>query len=295
MTLARQDYDAKLTIKISTQSFVRSTRLVERKLMHIDDRKSNMSPLKNNMYEYNYTDSGVIVRSDVSFVKLEFLFQPIIDLKQRQVKHLEILSKVFSDSGELFYNETFFSEIDQEFIKMVALAQIKFCSDLKLHTPITVNITLSCLKDRFFLQSLLNERDVKFYIEITDIDCDVNCGRLQSSIRLLKRSGIGLLLDDYYHKNDTANISLGFIDWDYIKVDKSFLHHYCDDIDIINYLLRVISPYSKKGIILEGVETSFQHDVVKNLDVLVQGYFYSPPVSWTQLKRKMNIMNKEHV
>ena len=282
-------------MKISTQSFVRSTRLVDEKVMHIDDTENNINSLKNNMYEYNYTDSGVIVRSDASFVKLEFLFQPIIDLKQRQVRHLEILSKVLSDSGEICYNETFFSEIDQELIKMVALAQIKFCSDLKVHIPITVNITLSCLKDRFFLQSLLNERDVNFDIEITDIDCDVNCGRLQSSIRLLKRSGVGLLLDDYYHKNNVANISLGFIDWDYIKIDKSFLHHNCDDINTINYLLRVISPYAKKGIILEGVETSYQHDVVKNLNVLVQGYFYSPPVSWTQLKRKMNIMNKEHV
>ncbi|WP_261903685.1 EAL domain-containing protein [Vibrio fortis] len=282
-------------MKISTQSFVRSTRLVDEKVMHIDDTENNINSLKNNMYEYNYTDSGVIVRSDASFVELEFLFQPIIDLKQRQVRHLEILSKVLSDSGEICYNETFFSEIDQEFIKMVALAQIKFCSDLKVHIPITVNMTLSCLKDRFFLQSLLNERDVNFDIEITDIDCDVNCGRLQSSIRLLKRSGVGLLLDDYYHKNNVANISLGFIDWDYIKIDKSFLHHNCDDINTINYLLRVISPYAKKGIILEGVETSYQHDVVKNLNVLVQGYFYSPPVSWTQLKRKMNIMNKEHV
>ncbi|HHF0565134.1 TPA: diguanylate phosphodiesterase, partial [Vibrio antiquarius] len=89
--------------------------------------------------------------------------------------------------------------------------------------------------------------------------------------------------------------SLGFIDWDYIKVDKSFLHHNCDDINAIKYLLRVISPYAKKGIILEGVETSYQHDVVKNLDVLVQGYFYSPPISWAQLERKMNTTNKKHV
>ncbi|WP_237458092.1 EAL domain-containing protein [Vibrio parahaemolyticus] len=247
------------------------------------------------MYEYNYTDTGVIVRTDASFVKLDFLFQPIINLKQRKVKHLEILSKVLSDSGESLYNETFFSEIDQEFIKMVALAQIRFYSKLKVRIPITVNITLSCLKDSFFLQSLLNERDVNFDIEITDIDCDVNCGRLQSSIRLLKRSGVGLLLDDYYHRNNIANISLGFIDWDYIKVDKSFLHHNCDDINAIKYLLRVISPYAKKGIILEGVETSYQHDVVKNLDVLVQGYFYSPPISWAQLERKMNTTNKKHV
>ncbi|TON63872.1 diguanylate phosphodiesterase, partial [Vibrio parahaemolyticus] len=65
----------------------------------------------------------------------------------RKVKHLEILSKVLSDSGESLYNETFFSEIDQEFIKMVALAQIRFCSKLKVRIPITVNITLSCLKD----------------------------------------------------------------------------------------------------------------------------------------------------
>ncbi|MFV8462228.1 diguanylate phosphodiesterase, partial [Vibrio campbellii] len=67
------------------------------------------------------------------------------------------------------------------------------------------------------------------------------------------------------------------------------------DINTINYLLKVISPYAKRGIILEGVETSYQNDVVKNLDVLVQGYFYSPPVSWVQLKRKMNIINREHV
>ena len=121
----------------------------------MDYTENKISSLKNNMYEYNYTDSGFIVRRDASFVKLEFLFQPIIDLKHRQVRHLEILSKVLSDSGEICYNETFFSEIDQEFIKMVALAQIKFCSDLKVHIPITLNITLSCLKDSFFFAKSL--------------------------------------------------------------------------------------------------------------------------------------------
>ncbi|MGY5748907.1 EAL domain-containing protein [Vibrio antiquarius] len=261
----------------------------------MDDVENNISQLKNIMYKYNYTDSGIIVRSDTSFVKLDFLFQSIIDLKQRKIKYAEILSKVLSDSGEIFYNETFFSEIDQDFIKMIALAQVKFCSDLEIHIPVTVNVTLSCLKDRFFIQSLLNLRDVNLSIEITDIDCDVTCGRLQNSIRLLKRSGIGLLLDDYHHKNDVANMSLGYIDWDYIKVDKSFLHYNLDDINTIKYLLGIIYPYARKGIILEGIETSYQHDLMKNLDVLVQGYFYSSPVSWLQLKKLKKIKDKLHV
>lgn len=43
LILVRQDYDVLLIMKISTQSFVRSTRLVDGKVMHIDDTKNNIS------------------------------------------------------------------------------------------------------------------------------------------------------------------------------------------------------------------------------------------------------------
>ncbi len=60
------------------------------------------------MYNLSYNDDGITVRSKNSFVKLEFLFQPIIELKRKKIKYLEVLSRVLNDSGEIYQSETFF-------------------------------------------------------------------------------------------------------------------------------------------------------------------------------------------
>ncbi|MCZ4307459.1 EAL domain-containing protein [Vibrio atlanticus] len=241
------------------------------------------------MYNLSYNDDGITVRSKNSFVKLEFLFQPIIELKRKKIKYLEVLSRVLNDSGEIYQSETFFSDMDDEFIKIVALAQIKFCEANEINIPVTINLTLSCLKDKAFLYKIVDVKDVIFNIEITELNTDVNCSQLQANMRFLKQYGIGFLLDDYYHKKNGANLSLGFIDWDYIKIDKLFLYHNYEDSKSLTYLLSVISPYSKKGLILEGVETACQHDIVKDLNTLVQGYFYSYPMSWGKISKKFGI------
>lgn len=248
------------------------------------------------MYNLSYNDNGITVHSKNTFVKLEFLFQPIIELKNKEVKYLEVLSRVLNDSGEIYQSETFFPDMDDDFIKIVALAQIKFCGANKINTPVTINLTLSCLKDTAFLCNIVGIKDVVFNIEVTELNTDVNCRQLQANIRFLKRYGIELLLDDYYHKNNEANLSLGFIDWDYIKIDKLFLYHNYEDSKSLTYLLSVISPYSKKGLILEGVETACQHDIVKKLNTLVQGYFYSYPMNLKQLSKKFKVTKKsQHV
>lgn len=132
------------------------------------------------MYNLSYNDNGITVRSKNSFVKLEFLFQPIIELKCKKIKYLEVLSRVLNDSGEIYQSETFFSDMDDEFIKIVALAQIKFCEANEINIPVTINLTLSCLKDKAFLYEIVDVKDVIFNIEITELNTDVNCSQLQS-------------------------------------------------------------------------------------------------------------------
>ncbi len=245
------------------------------------------------MYEFKLKNNEITIYNDESFVQLEFLFQPILDLKTKKIKHLEVLSKVLSESGEVYHNEDFFSNADDEFIKLVSLYQLKYCSTKCIKTPLTINLTLSCLKDYFFLKEIIDIDNITFGIEITEINCDFNCSKIKNSFSLLKRHNIDLFLDDYYHKNDSANLSLGFVDWDYIKIDKSFLFYNFDDFSSLNHLMNVISPYAKKGLILEGVETNIQHNAVKNLDVSVQGFYYSPPKSWDEINKSFILKNKK--
>ncbi len=243
------------------------------------------------MLKLELNNNEITIYDSDAFIQLEFLFQPIVDLKTKKIKHLEILSKVLSESGETYNNEEFFSNADDEFIKLVSLHQLKYCSIKKIRVPVTINLTLSCLEDRSFLRKITELKEVNFGIEITEINCDLRSLRLNNNFKFLKRHNINLFLDDYFHKNDAANLTLGFIDWDYIKIDKSFLYYNFDDVRSLDHLMSVISPYANKYLILEGVETALQHEALRNFDVLVQGFYYSPPQSWDEIN-KLFLLNK---
>ncbi|WP_255202895.1 EAL domain-containing protein [Vibrio natriegens] len=176
--------------------------------------------------EYS-TCGGVTISNKNSYVTLEFLLQPIYLPK----------------SGETLNSESFFDNIDDEFVEKV------------------IN------------KSIYN----KFHIEINEISTSIKYSKILKNIKRLQKLGMFIVLDAYYEENIAAHLSLGLIEWDYIKIDRSFLLYNSGDDDCLKSLIFVLRPYCKHGLIIEGVETYFQNEYLKKYNILSQGYFYSRP------------------
>ncbi|EGQ9363315.1 EAL domain-containing protein, partial [Vibrio parahaemolyticus] len=232
------------------------------------------------MFTVEYSEGGrTTIRSERSYVTLEFLLQPIYFPKNGQTVYYEALSSVISDSGEHLNSEAFFETINDEFIKTVLLLQMEhFSQSNSISQDILLNVNLSSLKDDDFIESIIKRnKSNKYHIEVNEIDTPVRDVKILKNIKRLQKSGIYIILDDYYHENEIAHLSLGVIDWDYIKIDKSFLLYNSGNDDCLKALIFVISPYCKNGLIIEGVETYFQNEFVKKYNLLAQGYYYSRP------------------
>ncbi|TOO52966.1 diguanylate phosphodiesterase, partial [Vibrio parahaemolyticus] len=100
-------------------------------------------------------------------------------------------------------------------------------------------------------------------------------------------NNIEIWLDDYHRNNKLANMSLGKILWDRIKIDKSFLKH--ADQESIQALEYFLAPFCLHGLIFEGAEYIEHHKMLKTSHSLTQGYYYFRPSPINSLDSKPRV------
>jgi len=157
----------------------------------------------------------------------------------------------------------------------------------KFEQGITISINISPLFffEKDFIDVVINAvknsgiNPNKVILEITE-DIFINDFRtIQKIIARLKRFGIKISLDDF----GTGYSSLTYvkdIDFDEIKVDKSFIQGLLTDERVFS-LLKSIDQIAKAynySVVAEGVETKEQLDMVAEAGFdIVQGFIYSRP------------------
>ncbi|MCR9982442.1 EAL domain-containing protein [Vibrio alginolyticus] len=218
----------------------------------------------------------ISIENNDTYASFEFLLQPIYKPSSFEIVFYEVLSRVTSESGEIFNNESFFTSISNDFIKKISVRQINYFSKMELDVPFFINLTLSCLIDDEFIETIINFKCWKIGIEITEIDCPIN-DNLLKNIKKLQDNDAVISLDDYKINDYLASSTFGIIPWDYIKIDKEFLFLNTDNSMEVQSVLFTLSPFCNNGIIFEGVETSYQFDFMKKYDVYLQGFFLFPP------------------
>lgn len=209
---------------------------------------------------------------------IEYFAQPIYSPKNLKIACYEVLSKVYQDQDDILNSKMFYRANDSDMSKKVILKQVDYFSKKNLKKPFFINMALSNLEDNDFVEELQQRADRYFCIEISDLDCSIS-EKITANIKRLqnKGNGINFSLDHYHHHHENANFSLGVIEWDYIKIDKSFLYQNLENSMQIRSMIFVLSVFCKRSIILDGVETHFTLDVLKQHDVLVQGFYRFPP------------------
>ncbi|EHZ2493614.1 EAL domain-containing protein, partial [Vibrio vulnificus] len=136
-------------------------------------------------YSIHNNEDVFLVRNRNESIYIEFVLQAIYNPSSKEIKYYEILSRIISSSGENYNNEDFFENIDDTFLKMIAICQLKEAKRLSINKPISINLTLSCLLDTDFINELIDRKNIGLAIEINDINSNFDCDLLFENIKKL--------------------------------------------------------------------------------------------------------------
>ena len=154
---------------------------------------------------------------------------------------------------------------------------------------ISINLSLNEIENKSFVSNaikiLSNSKlgpnkislEIIERVKINDLD------KITTYITELKNSGFKIAIDDFGVEYSNLDV-IRKLDFDIIKVDKYFIDAICHDEvqrEIVLFINK-IACFTKKSIVLEGVEHINQHNMIKSINnenLYVQGYLYNRPMS----------------
>ena len=225
--------------------------------------------------------------------RFEPWFQPISDLKDRQIHHYEALARMRDANGEIILPGAFvdtaetlglITNIDRIIIKKTLRTQSILCKQGKV-LSFSVNLSGKDLEEKEFLEflkSAITETGVDprhLIFEITETAAVRNLDRAIKFIRELRSIGCCFSLDDF-GVGFTSFKYLQEMEVDYIKIDGSFirtLHKTQSDHIFVKAMADVARGMGIKTI-AEFVENGEIIKILKEYGVdYAQGYFIGKP------------------
>ncbi|PCD88299.1 EAL domain-containing protein [Vibrio mediterranei] len=237
--------------------------------------------------------SGVKIRSDSNkkdVLELEFVIQPILSSLENKVYAYEMLSRVSVNTifdSELTVEEIFFC-LDGEIIKQIALSQVDIAKKIERQLGkalISVNIPVNLLIDNGFVDHVISLSPSKLAIEIDVLRYSFDNPIIERNLDRFRNCGIKLWLDDYLVLSHASNVVLTEVEWDLIKIDKSYFSDKLNEKITAKVLTDRVNKHSKDGVIFEGVETIYQRSEIALDNVYLQGYYLSYPISVGEILR----------
>lgn len=156
----------------------------------------------------------------------------------------------------------------------------------QINVPIAINISANSLHHHDFIQELsllhdqLAPKTNLLELEITE-NALIGRGAAINHLNNLKDRGFRLCIDDFGAGYSSLSYLLK-IPLDVIKIDRAFVASITEDKDAVIVLKGIvdIGQQLKKILIVEGVETQEQLNIVKSLNVAtVQGFFFYKPLA----------------
>lgn len=221
-------------------------------------------------------------------------FQPIVRLSDHKIIGAEALIRWNDESGKPVSPEIFIKiaedigvikEITRQVIHQSLFAmQDKLTDDSDFYLSINLS-TQDILAPDFpdLLDTEVNQFGIhhnRIVLEITERSSAI-ISELSRGVNTLNQRGYRLYIDDF--GTGYANIKyLTSLNVDAIKIDHSFtqmIGKKTNNAIVIEQLLTVV-PSLKMNVVVEGIETVTQEELIKKLNptALGQGYLYSRPV-----------------
>lgn len=231
-------------------------------------------------------------------------YQPIID-KNSNIKKAEVLIRWVSPNLGFVPPDKFIKYLEEtrQIIPVGYWILENVCKNIKdfkfNEEKISISINISGIQ--IMLKDFVE--NVKNIVEKYNVDYSSLCFEITETILLdnkffvaqnikeLQKLGVKFALDDFGTGYSSFNYLRNY-DLDILKIDKSFLRNSSDlDFNIIEQI-KGLSHLLNMEVVMEGVETQHQFDVMKKIGIdYVQGYFFSKPLSLQQFKDILNNKN----
>ena len=239
---------------------------------------------------------------------LHVLFQPIVDVQKKQVVHNEVLVRWAHPTRGLLSPGDFIPLAERvgligQLGDLVLWISCRIAADLAKigqAVDISVNVASRQLLHPDFLQkvaSVLEHTGLpaeRLMLEITESAVISDLPRAAEALMRLKALGVAIALDDFGTGYSSLSL-LRELPLDILKIDKSFIlniehnHQSGEKFDFaIARAIIALGDNLGLGVIAEGVETRKHMEFLRGHHCyLQQGYYFSRPLSITQLMQFM--------
>lgn len=225
-------------------------------------------------------------------------YQSIFDPNMKKIVGFESLIRQKCKNGRILSPNEFLDEVESnnmlyELSSWVLESAMKDYK--KIHEKysldsekyISVNISVDELINEEFIEKAIELME-KYNLSRNSICFEIiervkseSISKLSSNIKKLRDVGYLIAIDDFGMGHSNLDL-LGKIEFDIIKLDRYFIYtiskKYLKE-EIIKFL-SAISKRTDSVLVVEGVETEEQINLIKSIDndkIYVQGYYYSKP------------------
>lgn len=245
------------------------------------------------------------IRDNILSDKYLLHYQPIVNPKNEKIMGFEALLRMRSENKILspYY---FIKDIEEcEMMHEVSLWILKkVISDYEIikqyncvkndNFYISINISFKEIENDSFVNEFINiskGSNIKpntICLEIVEKYAIKDFLKIQFAISKLQKSGYLVAIDDFGVEYSNLDI-LEKLDCNIVKIDKYFVDNIKDSItrrEIIRFISQ-LCKLSNKILVSEGVEHSYQRDLIRNIDnekFYIQGYYYSKPLNINDLE-----------
>lgn len=231
------------------------------------------------------------IRGRVDTESFGLAFQPIVELRSRQVHHYELLTRL--EDGCSPFEMVCFAEQTGLVIDLdLAICRRAFevlQRPRKVSVSIAVNLSGRSLESELFVTALLALLDGtpevrgRLLFELTESAAIVDPERVANVVRALRARGLPICLDDF-GSGAAAFHYLRAFRFDYVKIDGAYIKSIDHRDQAI--LKGMIGMCRELGIatVAEMVETPLQAERLRRLKVdYAQGYLFGRPIAEAEL------------
>ncbi len=243
----------------------------------------------------HYQEVTALLRTALTTDRLQLYFQPQIHLHDGQIRSVEALLRCFDDNARPVSPDVFIPVAEKsglinrvgDWVIEAACKQLSAWKGTEL-TNIRVDINLSGkqLNNLNLADHILNTLQTydllpsQLGVELTENEVIGGDSEQIGQLECLKEAGVHISIDDF-GTGYSSLVYLRKLPVCSLKIDRSFLHHAMEDDGDMAIMQAIITVGHRLGlgVVVEGVETEEQNDLVKELGCdLAQGFLYAKPM-----------------
>ncbi len=228
--------------------------------------------------------------------ELKVLFQPIVDVRTERPIGFEALARWTSPSLGVISPGEFIPVAERGgFVSRLTTILLKKALETAKSWPVPLRLSfnlsaqdLSSPENLLRMTAAIGQSGFdprRLDLEITETAFAFDPVQVRKSVTLLRELGCGISIDDFGTGYSSLS-RLHSLPLTKLKIDRSFITRIETDAASHNIVksLIALSRDMKLDCVIEGVETAEELAVLRQLGgVLVQGYFYSPPIEASAL------------